>query len=132
MARALKEIGQLLADDPDYPLDGTLLYAEVGKGYVSPSIFKDRGDYVLYRSPDLDRIGDALLNLWEAQDSDKPWAEIEYLVLGDQFRAVFVYPDEIDPDEEPRQRRRRIVEKHFGKKRILYPPRSTEAMQFKE
>lgn len=128
--RLLNEIGQLLAEDTDYPLDGTLLYAEVGKGFVSPSIFKDRGDHVLYRSPDLDRLGDALLDLWEAQDSDKRWAEIEYVVRSDKFRAIFTYPDEIDPNEEPRERRRRIVVTHFGKKRIVYPPKPSDTMQF--
>src|SRR6187551_135923 len=128
--RLLNEIGQLLAEDTAYPLDGTLLYAELDKAFVAPSIFKDRGDHVLYRSPDLDRLGDVLLDLWEAQDSERRWAEIEYLVRGDKFKAIFAYPDEIDPDEEPRDRRRRIVEKHFGKKRIDYPPKPSNTRQF--
>ncbi|HEU4649940.1 MAG TPA: hypothetical protein VFS49_00860, partial [Croceibacterium sp.] len=101
-SQLLNEIGQLLAEDTDYPLDGTLLYAEVGKGFVSPSIFKDRGDHVLYRSPDLDRVGDALLDLWAEQDSDRRWSEIEYLVRDGNFRAILSYPDEIDPTEEAR------------------------------
>src|SRR5262245_44817365 len=83
--RLLNEIGHLLAEDADYPLDGTLLHAELGKNYVAPSIFKDLGDHVLYRDPDLDRLGGALLDLWEAQDTDKRWAEIEYIIRGDRF-----------------------------------------------
>lgn len=126
----LDEIAQLLAEDTDYPLDGTLLYAEVGDGFVSPSIFKDRNDHILYRSPDLDRLGDALLDLWKTQDSDRRWAEIEYVVRGDRFRASFIYPDEIDPEEQPRDRRRRIVEKHFGKKKIVYPPKPDNTFEF--
>lgn len=120
--RLLNEIGQLLAEDTDYPLDGTLLHAELGKNYVSPSIFKDLGDHVLYRDPDLDRLGDALLDLWEAQKTDKRWAEIEYVVRGDRFQASFTYPEEIDPEEEPFDRRDRVVARYFGTKPIKYPP----------
>ena len=66
-----------------------------------------------------------LLDLWEAQDSDKRWTEIEYVVRGDKFHASFTYPDEIDPEEDPFDRRDRIVAKHFGKKPIVYPPPPT-------
>lgn len=121
-AHLLNEIGQLLAEDNEYPLDGTLLYAEVGDGYVAPSIFKDRGDHIVYRDPDLDRLGDALLDLWKAQDSAEPWREIEYVIRGGKFRASFNYPE--DAGEEPfdLDRRETIVAKHFGDKPIRYPP----------
>ena len=118
----LNEIGQLLAEDDEYPLDGTLLYAEVDSNFVAPSIFKDLGDHVLYRDPDLDVLGDALLNLWNAQDRGKRWEAIEYMVRGGKFTATFTYPDEIDQHEDSLDRRDRIVERHFGKKRIVYPP----------
>ena len=121
-ARLLNEIGQLLAEDTDYPLDGTLLHAQLGKNYVAPSVFKDLGDHVLYRDPDLDRLGDVLLDLWETQQTDKRWAEIEYIVRGDSFQASFTYPDEIDPEEEPLDRRDRVVARYFGNKPIKYPP----------
>ena len=120
--RLLNQIGQLLAEDTEYPLDGTLLHAELDKNYVAPSIFKDLGDHVLYRDPDVDRLGDALLDLWEAQDADTRWAEIEYVIRGDTFQASFIYPEEIDPNEEPVARVDRIVARHFGKKPIKYPP----------
>jgi len=121
-ARLLNEIGQLLAEDADYPLEGTLLYAEVDWGYVAPSIFKDVGDRIVYRDPDLDRLGDALLDLWKAQESEKRWTEIEYVIRDGKFHASFTYPDEIDPDEGMLDRRRRIVAKHFGDKPTVYPP----------
>ena len=129
--RLLNEIGQLLAEDTDYPLDGTLLHAELDKNYVATSIFKDLGDHVLYREPDLDRLDDVLLDLWEAQVADKRWAEIEYVVRGDKFHASFTYPEEIDPEEEPLDRRDRIVAHHFGKKRIVYPPPPSDTMEFR-
>ena len=130
----LNEIGQLLAEDTAYPLDGTLLHAELDRNYVAPSIFKDLGDHILYRTPDLDTLGDALLDLWEAQDSKLRWREIEYVVRGDQFEAQFTYPDAIDPEDDPLERRRRIVKKHFGDKPIVYPPMPTDdedIMQYK-
>jgi len=120
--RLLNEIAQLLAEDADYPLDDTLLHAELDENYVAPSVFKDLGDHVLYRDPDLDRLGDALLDLWEAQKSEKRWTEIEYVVREGSFQATFTYPDELDPEEFSMNRRDRIVAKYFGKKPIVYPP----------
>jgi hypothetical protein len=118
----LNAIGQLLAEDNDYPLDGTLLYAEVGDGYVAPSIFKDRGDHIVYRDPDLDRLGDALLDLWKAQDSEERWKEIEYLIRGGKFQASFNYPEGAEEETLDFDRRERIAAKHFGDKPIVYPP----------
>jgi hypothetical protein len=124
VAELLNEIGQLLAEDTDYPLNGTLLYAQLDWGYVAPSIFKDRGDHVLYREPDLDRLGDVLLDLWNAQDSKNPWTEFEYVVHDGKFRATFGYPDEGHSKEDllAFDRRELAVAKHFGDKPIVYPP----------
>lgn len=119
----LNRLGSLLAEDRDYPIDETLLYAEVDGGYVRPSIFKGRGNHVIYRRPDLDTICDPLTALWETADPDKRWAEIEYLIRDGRFTATYTYPDEIDHDEEPLDRRRRIVARHFGNKPIIYPPK---------
>ncbi|WP_298669213.1 hypothetical protein [uncultured Sphingomonas sp.] len=123
--RLLVEIGQLLANDTEYPLDGTLLYAELDHAMVAPSIFKNLGNHVLYRRPDLDTLGDALLDLWEAQDSKPRWVEIEYLIENGRFTATYTYPDEIDPNENENDmfaRTKRIVRKYFGDKPIVYPP----------
>lgn len=123
--RLLVKIGQLLGEDSEYPLEGTLLYAELDHAYVSPSIFKNLGNQILYRSPDLDSLGDALLDLWEAQDSKPRWAEMEYLVQDGRFTVSFTYPDEIDPKENENDmfaRSTRIARKYFGEKPIVYPP----------
>ena len=126
----LNEVGQLLAEDTDYPSEDTLLYAKLNKNYVAPSIFKDLGDHILYRYPDLETLGDALLDLWEAEDPDKRWAEMEYVVRGGKFRVTFAYADEIDPEEDPFVRRDRVVAKHFGKKRIIYPPPPDDTAEY--
>ena len=120
--RLLGKIGQLLAEDTAYPLDGTLLYARLASNMVAPSIFKNRGNSILYRHPDLDRLGDALLDLWGAEEPDNRWAEIEYLVRGDTFEVAYSYADAIDPEEDTFVRRDRIVRQHFGDKPIVYPP----------
>ncbi|WP_106640437.1 hypothetical protein [Allosphingosinicella vermicomposti] len=119
-------IGQLLAEDTEYPLDGTLLYAEVARAYVAPSIYKDRGNHILYREPDLDRLGDALLELWEAQTNKKPWKEIEYFVKNGRFEATYIYPEEIGPNEWSFYRRNQAAAKYFGGKPIHYPEMSEE------
>ncbi|OYY90465.1 MAG: hypothetical protein B7Y45_07565 [Sphingomonas sp. 28-66-16] len=119
--KILNEIGQLLAEDRAYPLDNTLLFARLDYGMVAPSIFKDLGNHILYRSPDLGALGDALLELWDEQPEGRRWAEMAYLVKDGKFDAVFVYPDEIDPDEDPMDRRTRIVRRYFGDKPIVYP-----------
>lgn len=119
--RLLGEIGQLLAEDTAYPLDGTLLYARVRPTMVAPSIFKNQGNNIVYRRPDLDRLSDALLDLWDAEEPENRWAEIEYLITGDTFEVAYTYADEIDPDEDTFERRDRIVKRHFGDKPIVYP-----------
>ncbi len=118
----LTEVGQLLAEDSEYPLEDTLLHAIVHRAFVSPSIYKNLDDHILNRDPDLDRLGDALLDLWEAQEGDERWEEIHYVVRSGRFEAIFVYPEEIDADEEPIDRRERIVPQYFGNKPIIYPP----------
>ncbi|OYW22298.1 MULTISPECIES: hypothetical protein [unclassified Sphingomonas] len=119
--KILNEIGQILSEDKAYPLDNTLLFARLDYGMVGPSIFKNLGNHILYRSPDLDTLGYALLDLWEEQPEGRRWAEMEYLIKDGKFEAVFVYPDELDPEEEPMDRRTRIVRRYFGDKPIVYP-----------
>ncbi len=120
--RLLGEIGQLLAEDAAYPLDGTLLYARVRASLVAPSIFKNRANSIVYRDPDLSRWFHLLLDLWEAEKPEHRWAEIEYLITGDTFEVAYTYADEIDPDEDTFERRDRIVRRYFGDKPIVYPP----------
>ncbi len=122
--RILNEIGQLLAEDTSYPLDGTLLYAQVEAGMVSIAIFKNRDNSIVYRWPDLDHLGDALFDLWYAEEPENRWAELEYLVRDDRFDVKYVYANEIDHEEGHFDRRDKIVERYFGNKPIVYPPLS--------
>jgi hypothetical protein len=124
--RLLGEIGRVLAEDMAYPLDGTLLYARVRSTMVAPSIFKNRGNNIVYRDPDLNHLCGVLLDLWDAEEPNNRWAEIEYLVQGNTFKVAYTYADEIDPDEDTFVRRDRIVKRHFGDKPIVYPSWSPE------
>jgi len=126
----LNEIGQLLSEDVAYRRHNTLLHAELDVNYVAPSIFTDLGDHIVNRDADR-RLDYALLDLWGAQDSDKRWREIEYLLRGDKFEVNFTYPEEVDPEEDSLDRRDRIVERYFGKKPIDYPPPPDNAMKYK-
>jgi hypothetical protein len=118
----LNEIGQLLTADRDYPLETTLLYVQLDDNMVGESIFKELGNQILYRRPINRRLPFALLELWEAQDSGQRWMELEYLYREGRFEVVYIYPEEIDPDEDVVERRARAVQRRFGEKPIVYPP----------
>ncbi len=118
----LNEIGRLLAEDREYPFEPTLLYAQLDRNMVGESIFKELGNQVLYRRPVIERLPDALLDLWEMQEGDDWWMEMEYLVRDGRFEVAYIYRDAIDPEEDVIERRARSVRRHFGEKPIVYPP----------
>ena len=118
----LNEVGQLLAEDVDYPLEGTLLHARVGDDHVAPAIFKNLGDHILYRRPDLDRLGDCLLDLWEAFEPRKRWAQMEYVIRGGRFEAKFIYSEDVPKNEDWNDTRAEMLKRHFGDKPVVYPP----------
>ena len=130
MEQILNEIGQLLAEDRADPLHHILLHAELDRNFVAPSIFEDVGGQILYRDANIP-LQDALLDLWEAQEAKKRWIEIEYVMQGDRFSASFAYPEDIDPEVDRLDRRDHIVEKHLGKKPIIYSPPPDDAMDYK-
>lgn len=41
---------------------------------------------------------------------------------GGRFEVAYIYPDEIDPEEDLLERRERSLLRHFGEKPIVYPP----------
>jgi hypothetical protein len=131
ITKLLNEIGLILSEDPDHHTGDTLLHAELDNNFVASSVFKERGDHVLYYEPDLDRLGDALLDLWEAEKPENRWAELEYIMRKGKFEVVFTYFDEIDPKEEPLDRRARIVAQYFGDKPIKYPPMTDDFETYK-
>ncbi|QJU56932.1 hypothetical protein HL653_03215 [Sphingomonas sp. AP4-R1] len=122
ISQLLSLIGEILNDDTKYPIENTLLYVEVEPGMVSSDIFKDGGTNVIYRWVLSSRLTEALLDLWEAADPDKRWAEMEHVIRDGTFHAHFSYPGEIDKEEDEFERRTRIVKRYFGDRPIVYPP----------
>jgi hypothetical protein len=39
-----------------------------------------------------------------------------------RFEVAYIYPDEIDPEEDILERRERSLLRNFGEKPIVYPP----------
>ncbi|WP_294046154.1 hypothetical protein [Sphingomonas sp.] len=124
--RLLKEIGGLLMEDSEYPLEPTLLYAQLDRNMVAESIFKELGNQFLFRWPMNERLSYALLELWEAQDGQDRWSEMEYVLRDGQFDVAYFHPDEIDPQEDVIERSERALQRHFGEKPIVYPPLPTD------
>jgi hypothetical protein len=122
----LKEIGELLMNDDEYPSEPTLLYAQLDYNMIGESIFKELGNQFLYRWPLNERLPYALLELWEAQDGRDRWSELEYVLRDGNFEIAYFYPDEIDPQEDVIERRERALRRHFGEKPIVYPPLDPE------
>jgi hypothetical protein len=120
--RLLQEIGKLLMTDSEYPSAPTLLYAKLNHNVIRESIFKELGNHFLFRWPVNERLAYALLDLWEAQDAQRRWSELEYVVRDGRFEVAYFYPDEIDPQEDLIERRTRALRRHFGDKPIVYPP----------
>ena len=128
----LNEIGRLLMADDQYPLEPTLLYAQLDINMIGESIFKELGNQFLYRWPVNERLPYALSELWELQEGDDRWAELKYVLRNGRFEVAYIYPEEIDPEEDILERRERSLLRHFGEKPIVYPPfpPEDEAMEY--
>jgi hypothetical protein len=116
----LNEIGNILAQDTEYPLDGTFLYVEADWGWVDISIFKDLGANLFWRDP-MEGLSDALLALWESEALDKRWSSMLYRIEGNKFTASFTY-DPLDPNVSTIDRREVILQERYGNKQVVYPP----------
>ena len=116
----LNEVGNILAQDRAYPLDGTFLYVEAEPQSVSASIFKDLGDHLLYRFPN-EALNAVLLELWEAEPVKKRWTAMQYVIDGDRFTTSFSF-DRLDPEVSTITRRQAILDKRYGNKQVVYPP----------
>lgn len=110
------EIGEVVGGNPD----GAFLYAEGGEGWMASGVFKDEGDSIRYFRPTR-KLGDLLLDLWNAEEPDKRWALMEYEIKGTSFDVQFRFPDEIDSSESEVERRPRALKKRFGDKPVIYP-----------
>lgn len=117
----LTEVGDILAKDERYPLEGTVLFAEFLPGVIYPTAFRDMGDH-LVRVDISHELMDKLVEGWSAQDEEPRWSVLQYEIEGGKFNARFFYPDDFDPAEEMFDRQPRMIAERFGNRRIEYPP----------
>ncbi len=120
MGPILSEVGNILAQDTAYPLDGTFLYVEAEWQMVGMSIFKDVGDRLIYRDP-MDGLADILLEIWEAAPADKQWSSMQYWINDGKFDASFTY-EPLDHEVSAIDRREVILNRRYGNKQVVYPP----------
>jgi hypothetical protein len=121
IGRLLSEIGGALGHIVDGNPEGTFLYAEGGEGWMASGVFKEEDGFVRYYRPSRE-LGDLILQLWNAEDPDKRWAVMEYVVEGTKFDTQFQFADQIDPNESEYERRPRALKRWFGDKPVIYPP----------
>lgn len=118
----LNEIGAYLAEDVEYPLRGTLLYARIGDNVVGPSVFKDAGSHIAYRDGMDGPLCDLLMQFWRTQNLPSETSIfIEYVVHGGRFDLSITYSDDLDPDVSWSDLRDESIRRHFGDKPVLYP-----------
>ena len=120
MGKLLNQIGQHLADILDQHPDDSYMYAEVTEGSCEAGVFHDEGEQVVYYDPS-DELFDALFDLWKFAEADKKWTALHYEVNDGAFKARFLYPDQLDPDEFSYERRGRALDERYGDKPVIYP-----------
>jgi hypothetical protein len=117
----LSEIAETLASETEFSSNGLLLVAAVDRGFLSLSLFSDRGRDVEYRHVDYDRYATLLNDLWAMEPLSKRWEEVEIYLIAGQFKVQFVYQEDFDPDELDTERRHATASDYFGGKPIKYP-----------
>lgn len=120
-AELLNQIGTKLHADQRYSAVGTLLICAVADMFISMSLFWDRGNYIMCSSADYDNFEDIMLELWELDEPDKRWLEIEYLIKGKEFEANFLYEEDIGDELVNPSRISASARRYLGDKKIVYP-----------
>ena len=115
----LEKIGQMIADILDGEPEGAFMTAEAGEAWVEASIFKDLGDRVLFRGPDV-ALFEALLELREAEEPNKRWTTMSFTINNGRFDAQFGYDDDVDQNEIGFERRERLLAERYGDKLVDY------------
>lgn len=112
-----QEIAAIIGKNPD----GAYAYVEAEEMMLSPSLFHDVGNRVVYYSPSSE-LCEAIWDLWYAEPEEKRWATMHYEIADGQFSVEFGYEENADPEELSMDRRDRILKARYGDKPIYYPP----------
>lgn len=117
----LADLASTLRAETSFSPLGTLMVAEVDRGYLSIARFWDRGSYIACGQPDYDKYRDTLFQLWGMERLTTRWDEIRYLIRGKQVQVTYLYPEDIDPDVRDSDRWRAAAQEAFGEKKVVYP-----------
>lgn len=119
-----QHVAEIIGRDPD----GSFLYAEFDEGLYEVAIFHDEGDKIVYYDAD-EVLFDEIINLWNTALDNEKWSVLTYDVKGDEFNSLFIYPDQLDPEEEDYERRERLVRARYGDKPVIYPDLGPNAVR---
>lgn len=120
-AELLSRIGAKLQANQRFSAAGTLFICAVEDMFISMSLFWNRGNYIIYNSPDYDEFEDVMFELWELDAPGKRWLEMEYLLRGKKFEANFLYEEDIGDELMNPSRISDSARRYLGDKEIMYP-----------
>lgn len=117
----LNQLGMALKDDKRFSATGTLFICAVADMFISMSMFWDRGNHIVYNSPNYELFKDIMVELWELEVPNKRWLEMEYLLRGKEFEANFLYEEDIGDELLNPSRISDSARQYLGDKEIMYP-----------
>lgn len=122
MSRILNEIGKVLLNEADFSEEGTLFFARMEEGMYSFSLFYTTGNSIIYAQPKYQKYQDLVLQLWEGMEKEHEWRELHFVMHGSNFKATFMYADEVDDDGSWSDQRDEAIQRHLGDKPVIYSP----------
>lgn len=125
----MNEVGQELADIANGDPEGLYLYVEIGRGWVSPNVFKDEGNSVRWLDYEGRLLNDLLFEAWHLEPEGKRWSVMEYEIHDGKFEVSFKYPEEIDVEAMDHDHREDALRARYGDKPVVYPPPSEGAFE---
>ena len=118
----LSDVGGVLAGIADGDPEGVFLYVEVGKGWISPNVFKEEETSVRWLDPSNEELIDLLFEAWHLEPEGKRWSVMEYDVKDGKFDVSFKFPEEVDVESMDHDRREDALVARYGDKPVIYPP----------
>jgi len=121
--QAYQEIGRVALEAAGDRTGKLIVYSEVEDGVISADVFYLAGDGVVrYRfSPkELKNIIYSFWQLWKGQPGNAEWRTMTYVIDGGKFSMKLAYPDHVDPEEDLLDRRKPVLDAHFGGAKVDY------------
>ena len=119
-----QEIGQLALTVASETANKIMVYAEVEDGLVSSDIFyaEPDADVVEFRlsPPVMEEVIQALWDVTHAEDPDKAWRMMTYVIENDSFKVELKTIDQIDEHADLSELRPAAVAEQFGDRIVDY------------